>query len=123
MCPNKYAQPYSSRHVINNTKDFIRSEEPNYIRQFPRLLYALYKKQTPYAPAGANTNTSTRSPHEASTNKSTGSRTPSPVGANQQQAANQQFQTLGPNAGKSPSNNMSTMPSDFEHIFHYSETQ
>lgn len=150
--PRRYEQPYSSRHVIADTRDSIRSEDPSYIRNFPRFLHILYRKQTPFnSTILATTRHATKSINRKSSSaKSPDIRRPatpteasntaslrqqqqqqgqiSLTQANQTSAQQQQqppqqpgFKTLG-QANKSPTQ-MSAMPSDFEHIFHYSETQ
>jgi len=121
----KYDQPYSSRHVINNTCDSARNEEPIYIRHFPRFLHALYRRQTP---VNSNLTLNPRSPsplyeQKSKSRRSLASQSPdraSTPGRVVQQQGN--FKTLGQGTTKSPSP-ISTVPSDFEHIFHYSETQ
>lgn len=132
----KYEQPYSSRHVIHNSYDSIRADEPAYIKNFPRFLHTLHKKQTPFSLnllAYINP-LSEHLKHErlrsSSSKKSVTAESPveqissakSPTSA-AKQAKKQRtgFKTMGQTTKKSPT--VSSMPSDFEHIFHYSETQ
>lgn len=130
--PRKYPQPYSSRHVIDNTADTNRKDEPAYMRNFSRFVHAIYSRQTPFSIgllahikasfSSRNTRSSSRKSISAKsadertssgqTNASTKPRSP------QDQAG---FRTLGQDAGRSPTP-LSTVPSDFEHIYHYSET-
>lgn len=166
MASRKYEQPYSSKHVIRDTVDGIRSQEPAYIKNFPRILHQLFRKQTPlsstilmtlYQPVAtdAGNSSSGKSPltnrvqatstqskkfksNTTSSRKSIRSKSPNQSSKQQQkqqsqpqneipQASQQQkqptgFQTLGGKTTKSQTQ-MSSVPSDFEHIFHYSETQ
>ena len=127
----KYEQPYSSRHVTENTADSIRADEPVFIRNFPRFLYALYKKQTPFTINLLTHIRSLRSDNKSSSRKSVSTNSPreatdTPASPTVKQAQPQQpnFKTLGAGAGNADNPSpMSSMPSDFEHIFHYSETQ
>lgn len=139
----KYQQPYSSRHVQQNTRDSIRSQEPPYIKNFPRFLHIIYNRQTPYnsailaatrgavksagksrgsrSPSGNGQDSRRRSPSEKSiTTRNQQQQEQQPAQQDPQQSSG--FKTLGAKA-KSPTAAISTMPSDFEHIFHYSETQ
>lgn len=122
----KYVQPYSSRHVVSNTHDSIRTDESSYIRNFPRLLHLLYRKQTPFHPAVLNTIKllSEKPVIRKSASAKTLERTKTP---SSQKTPHQQhqagFKTIGKATTKSPTQQMSSIPSDFEHIFHYSETQ
>lgn len=133
--PKKYPQPYNSKHVINSTSDLIRNDEPLYIKKFPKFLSTLYRKQVQFTPQASGSNRP--SPVAVTTEDRSSSRKSlvvSPTNtisssANQQQQTG--FKTLGQIAAtnrniqittKSPTQ-MSAMPSDFEHIFHYSETQ
>lgn len=124
MAYKRYVQPYNSRHVINNTTDSTRAEEQAYIKNFPRLLHALYRKQTPFnlnllanvarsSRFGVQQDYKTRSSSRKSEPTRSAERTNDDLAItpkrNQQ---NTNFKTLA-----------STVPSDFEHIFHYSETQ
>lgn len=139
----RYEQPYSSKHVLHDTTDTIRAQEPAYIKNFPRFVHQLYKKQTPFnsivlanlqAVSRNKTNSSrgqvaSRSVainREASNNVA-GGRSQAHKSARQADPAHQAqpagFQTLGQKTTKSPQQQMSSVPSDFEHIFHYSETQ
>lgn len=141
----RYEQPYSSRHVLNDTTDSIRAQEPAYIKNFPRFLHLLYRKQTPFnsiimatiqqaTTSRTKKSSSNRSPahtraaspikeasNTASLRKSLQQKSPKKSESNQQ-TQHVGFQTLGQRAKKSPTQ-MSSVPSDFEHIFHYSETQ
>lgn len=139
----KYPQPYSSSHVINNSSDgLIRADEPLYVRKFPKFLSKLYSKQVVFHPNNLPTVRIAASPtaqvtlaidDRSSSRKSLDIRSP----ARTTSASSQQtrFKTLGKSADvgakiiqsgspatKSPTH-MSALPSDFEHIFHYSETQ
>lgn len=123
----RYQQPYSSKHVVTNVTDPVRSEESAYIKVFPRLLGILYRKQTPYNPVASTekkdssrksvTTTSIRK--DAPTQQAQQQQQPTPLPPPPPPVG---FKTIGNVAAKSPGP-MSSMPSDFEHIFHYSETQ
>lgn len=126
----RYEQPYRSKHVIHGTADSLRVEEPAYIKNFTRFVHALYKKQTPFhitvldfirPPISLDYRSVNRK--QASTSPERATRSPQ-VTPQQQRPDQQQagFKTLGAKATKSPAP-LSAMPSDFEHIFHYSETQ
>lgn len=147
----KYEQPYRSQHVMHNTRDSLRSEEPSYVKEFPHTLHLLYKKQTPYTPrrillgqvrspisktirtsAGQEVTRALKSP-QASTSRKSDEKAKSPAqtnrpltpSANKESTANQplSFKTMGTiTASKSPTQVSASIPSDFEHIFHYSET-
>lgn len=128
----KYPQPYSSRHVISNTSDSVRADEPVYIRKFPRFLTALYNKQTPYNQNIVPSIRVAPSPEDEYTSSKKSLTSKSPIRASS--AQQRSFKTLGQTSvsGKTSQNNMitiksptqiSAIPSDFEHIFHYSETQ
>lgn len=126
----RYEQPYSSRHVIHNTTDSIRADEPTYIRSFPRFLNSIFKKQTPFTlvilahirTPNATFYHETR-PTIGLAKKSVTPRSPdTPTLANKQ--IQQGFKTIGSVAHKSPTPppaQMTAVPSDFEHIYHYSE--
>lgn len=117
----RYEQPYSSKHVIHDTTDSIRADEPAYIKNFPRFLVNVYKKQTPFNTdilANIRPIINTTEPKSAS-RKSLATQSPERTIVSPPLPA-ATFKTLAP-ATKSPSP-LSTMPSDFEHIFHYSET-
>lgn len=128
----RYEQPYSSRNVTQNTVDPIRRDEPSYIRNFVRFLHSVFIKQTPFdlrLLAHIRTPTFEKNETKSASRKSVGSKSPDNVNSapnaakqpTRQQPQQTSFRTLGQNATKSPSP-MSSMPSDFEHIFHYSET-
>lgn len=119
----RYEQPYSSRHVINKTTDSIRSEEPAYIKNFPKFVNLVYRRQPPFSVTQMNyiRQQNTNSTHETKhsntlTRKSIGNRSPD-VSPSRQQG----FKTMGPTAHKSPTTQITAVPSDFEHIYHYSE--
>lgn len=154
----RYEQPYRSQHVLHNTKDSLRTEEPGYVRDFPQSLHLLYKKQIPYNPrrtgqpksparipkpirttmakttrgpktpsynaqpsATRKSLENTKSPSE-NTNTNTNTNTTTNTTKDSQYTQPLNFKTVGA-ATKSPSAPLSvSMPSDFEHIFHYSET-
>lgn len=127
----RYEQPYRSKHVIYGTADSLRVEEPAYIKNFTRFVHALYKKQTPFHITILDYIRPPISLDSRSVNKKQVSISPERVTrctqASAQQRPDQQqqqagFKTLGAKATKSPAP-LSSMPSDFEHIFHYSETQ
>lgn len=133
----KYEQPYSSRHVIHNSYDSIRAYEPAYIKNFPRFLHTLYKKQTPFSSnllanvRPLSEQLTRQEPLQRSTSKKSvtadnspqrvSSATTSPTSAMKLAKKQTGFKTIT-RSTKSPAA-MSAMPSDFEHIFHYSETQ
>lgn len=131
----KYEQPYSSRHVIHNSYDSIRADEPAYIKNFPRFLHTLYKKQTPFSP-NLLANMRPLSEHlrneplRSTSKKSITADGPeerissakSPVSAVKHTKRQTGLKTMTRTAKNSPTP-ISSMPSDFEHIFHYSETQ
>lgn len=121
----KYAQPYCSKYVTTNTVDPIRSDEPPFIRNFPRFLYQLYERQTAFSLTFLNTFKTRKSKSASRKSMST---TKSPRQKTQTQTQQQQqpgFKTIGQanksNSTKSPTASMPAIPSDFEHIFHYSE--
>lgn len=152
MAPSKnYQQPYSSRHVLNDTRDPIRSEDLAYIKNFPHFLHLLYSRQTPFdrtilitsrqmAKSSGRSDGKNKSPARSPQPRRPQSPAPPPATRDKsatvsdtvtdkslqtQQQEKQQsagFKTLGAKA-KSPTVAMSKVPSDFEHIFHYSETQ
>jgi len=138
----RYKQPYSSQHVQSNTTDPIRAYDPVYIRDFPKYLYKLYKSQTaflknqrskakqrnvvsaPTSPSAENSasNNSLSQQNERTEKTSTRSMSVSPEPKNM---TTQGFKTIGKTT-KSPNAmaaGLSALPSDFEHIFHYSETE
>lgn len=131
----KYTQPYNSSHVIKNTQDPIRSDEPAYIKNFPRFLNMLYKKQTPfhidllvhYRPVQDKpTPITTRL--DKNVEKTLQSIRQTAIKSQQKQGfktliQNQQEQQEQPEASVKNTNQLTALPSDFEHIFHYSETQ
>lgn len=116
----KYVQPYSSRYVTSNTVDPIRADEPPYIRNFPRFLYQIYEKQTAFSLTimGTFKQANVRKSKSAS-RKSVSTRSPNVRGQQDQSG----FRTMGQSerTTKSPQNAVAAVPSDFEHIFHYSE--
>lgn len=120
----KYEQPYSSRYVTRNIEDSARADEAPYIRNFTRFIHLVYRKQTPFQvellPYLAGKNVT--SPVPKSNSKSISDKQASAKQVPDQQNS---FRTMGPGAPKekSPTNTMTTMPSDFEHIFHYSEME
>lgn len=151
----KYEQPYRSQHVLHNTKDSLRSEEPSYVKEFPQSLHLLYKKQTPYIPrrlslsqprsplskplrtsTGQDITRTLKSPvqtTQTSSSRKSEEKTASPVSPNRainipatRESTSTQplsFKTMGTiTASKSPAQVSASIPSDFEHIFHYSET-
>lgn len=142
MTPKKYEQPYCSKHVVHNTKDAVRQNDPVFIRNFPRMLHLLYRKQTPFNSTVLNAMRQLGESRSAS-RKSTSRGSPtSPKTSNEAAGSNQKtthlhqqqqyshppnFKTLAPKSAKSPTpttnQQISAMPSDFEHIFHYSEAQ
>lgn len=151
----RYEQPYRSQHVLHNTKDSLRAEEPSYVKEFPHTLHSLYKKQVPFNPRktllpksparipkairasmaqtikGPKTPSYSAQPSVSrksadntkspSTNTNTNTNTITNKESQYVQPSN--FKTVGTAPSKSPSTPLSvSMPSDFEHIFHYSET-
>lgn len=148
----RYEQPYRSQHVLHNTKDSLRAEEPNYVKEFPHTLHVLYKKQVPFNPrrtpqskspariprpikaSMAQTAKGPKTPSyhtQPSTSRKSAENTKSPTTNNNTNATTKESQYVQPNnfktVGNAPSKSPSTplsvsMPSDFEHIFHYSET-
>lgn len=128
----RYEQPYRSKHVIYGTPDSLRAEEPTYIKNFSRFVHALYRKQTPFNPIILEHILPANSIDFKSTSRKTVSVSPERARTESPQRPSRQrldqhhqqkpgFKTLGPKATKSPAP-MSAMPSDFEHIFHYSDT-
>lgn len=138
----KYTQPYTSLHVIKNTPDPIRADEPAYIKNFPRFMNMIYKKQTPFH---IDLLAHYRPPHQVKSNtpttmgapttlmesikiveKTIQSNKPTTIKSQQKQgfktmAQNQQQELQQENSKNL--NQVTALPSDFEHIFHYSETQ
>lgn len=105
----RYAQPYGNKHIITDSTDTIREEDPPYIKNFPRFLHLLYRKQTPFS--------SDLLPHVKIQTERSRSRS--------FKSEKQGFRTITQNKDNNESRSpapLSTVPSDFEHIFHYSET-
>lgn len=119
---NNYEQPYSPRHVIDNTVDPLRADNALYIRRFPRFLYNLYRKQTPFNPRMIKRKLKLRTtPREKSPSvKASVSKSPEMTVSDSQPPPFKTYATSS--SAKSPApGDMAAVPSDFEHIFHYSE--
>lgn len=132
-----YEQPYSSKHVQANTNDPLRYADPYYIKIFPKYLNAVYRRQQPFnarfykrtaASYNADPSTSENSHSPDNAMESSETRSPSSPQTNIKNTANTPQHGLktigGQSNSRSPStsaNQLSNMPSDFEHIFHYSE--
>lgn len=121
-------QPATNRYIINNTVDASRAESPAYIKRFPRLLQALYRKQVPYAPNQSPIHETTP-PQISAKVQAAGSIEPKPMSnPRSDRSLPLGFKTMGkigannePNQTASKTS-LSQVPSDFEHIFHFSET-
>lgn len=124
MSPAKnYEQPYSSQHVINNTTDTLRSENALYLRRFPKILHTLYKKQTPFNPRliKRKLKRSVAPPDRSPSARAVMStKSPEVSSVSQPPVAFKTFGGASSSSAQSPAQ-ISTVPSDFEHIFHYSE--
>lgn len=117
-----YEQPYNPRHVIDNTVDSLRADNALYIRRFPRFLHNLLRKQTPFNPRMIKRKLKLRTaPREKSpSTKISVTRSPEVTVSDSQPPAFKTFATSS--SAKSPGpGEIAAVPSDFEHIFHYSE--
>lgn len=116
----KYEQPYSSRCVTRNVEDSIRVDEAPYIKNFPYFLHLVYEKQTPFKLELLPYIGSRNRPPSNSKRSQSGKVSPA-----KQASQPNSFRTMGQEVlnEKSPTSPMPTVPSDFEHIFHYSEAE
>lgn len=137
MRSKKDLRPDTSYYVMQNLSDPSRASDPAFLKLFPFHIHKVFAKQPQYrykpskssdARKGAEPGAKDRRSGSAKKRKSVETTDGQVTETNAEQTRSQDsaqkndLRIVKKDAQNNLQNNMSAMPSDFEHIFHYSDT-